>query len=82
MIIGEWSIALKWAANEEGSQSYLDAQLQSYNKALGWYYWNFRTHSDPPRRAWSFENCIEDGFDFHLLPPAATKSEAPSPRPS
>lgn len=67
MIIGEWSIALDSASLEHlseyernvGLRAYGAAQLATFEKTAGWFYWTYKTESGG---AWSFRDSVEKGL--------------------
>lgn len=47
-------------------QAYASAQLATFEKYLGWFFWSYKTETTP---AWCFRDCVENGwlperFDF------------------
>jgi glucan 1,3-beta-glucosidase len=67
VIIGEWSVVLtqemlsgrtaqdiQTVAKKHGA-----AQLETYDYALGWFYWTYKTES---RGMWHFRSLVEDGL--------------------
>lgn len=49
-----------------GLRAYASAQLMTYEKYLGWFFWSYKTETTP---AWCFRKCVENGwlpnrFDF------------------
>jgi hypothetical protein len=63
--VGEWSDATLFDQEEKPNQEYLTAQLQAFQPALGWYFWNFK-NLEAGYESWSFESLINDGYDFGL----------------
>jgi glucan 1,3-beta-glucosidase len=50
-------------------RGYAAAQLLSFEKYLGWFFWSYKTETMP---AWSFRDCVERGWlpnDFSFVPP-------------
>jgi glucan 1,3-beta-glucosidase len=46
-------------------RAYAAAQLATFEKYLGWFFWSYKTEARP---AWSFRDCVERGWlpgDFH-----------------
>jgi len=46
-------------------RGYASAQLATFEKYLGWFFWNYKTETTP---AWCFRACVERGWmppDFH-----------------
>lgn len=40
-------------------RGYASAQLMTFEKYLGWFFWNYKTETTP---AWCFRNCVERGW--------------------
>ena len=67
VIIGEWSVVLTQEVlagrTKEGrrnaAQQHGVAQLETYDYALGWFYWTYKTEE---RGMWHFRSLIEDGL--------------------
>jgi hypothetical protein len=66
VIIGEWSVvltqeALAGRSPQEAQQAFQRhgaLQLETYEFALGWFYWSYKTEE---RGIWNFRALIEDG---------------------
>lgn len=58
VIVGEWSLGLDetdtWAIKQYGQ-----AQLQTFSKAAGWFYWTYKTEAADN---WNFRHCLESGL--------------------
>ena len=42
-----------------GLRAYAAAQLMTYEKYLGWFFWSYKTETTP---AWCFRDCVEKGW--------------------
>jgi glucan 1,3-beta-glucosidase len=40
-------------------RGYASAQLLSFEKYAGWFFWTYRTETRPE---WSYRDCVEQGF--------------------
>jgi glucan 1,3-beta-glucosidase len=40
-------------------RGYAAAQLLTFEKYLGWFFWNYKTETTP---AWCFRDCVERGW--------------------
>ncbi len=66
-IVGEWSLCLRGSgvdengafARELGYRAYAAAQLLSYERSRGWFFWTYKTESRPE---WSLRDCVERGW--------------------
>jgi glucan 1,3-beta-glucosidase len=66
-IVGEWSLCLRGKALEDvdafqldaGRRAYAAAQLLSYDRTRGWFFWTYKTESRPD---WSLRESIERGW--------------------
>jgi glucan 1,3-beta-glucosidase len=66
VIIGEWSLVLtdKILARRDqydmkaAFKSHGRLQLEAYERALGWFYWTYKTER---RGIWHFRSLVEDG---------------------
>jgi glucan 1,3-beta-glucosidase len=67
VIIGEWSVvltkeALAGRAKDDTQAAFRQhgaLQLETYDYALGWFYWSYKTEE---RGIWNFRSLIEDGL--------------------
>ncbi|RYF28827.1 MAG: hypothetical protein EOO17_03860 [Chloroflexi bacterium] len=65
VIIGEWSGILRHESVRDLSESdqqalfqrYTQLQIDSYQDALGWFYWNYKTESPG---WWNFKSIVDD----------------------
>jgi len=66
-IVGEWSAALDNQTfrgfdayeRDKGYLAYATAQIECFNKALGWFYWTLKTEDDG---AWSCQAAVKRGW--------------------
>jgi glucan 1,3-beta-glucosidase len=66
-IVGEWSVALNpkslegltGFARETAIRTYGQAQLLSYERTGGWFYWSYKLE---PKWDWNFRHCVERGL--------------------
>lgn len=66
VIVGEWSSVLPRPMQDPLSQKervaarnqFIGAQRGSYDKALGWFYWNYKTENDS---GWNLRSLVESG---------------------
>ena len=67
VMVGEWSAALgpesyaglTWFEKETGRRGYAAAQLTSYDRTRGWFYWTYKLESPSD---WNFRECVERGW--------------------
>jgi glucan 1,3-beta-glucosidase len=66
-IVGEWSCSLDpqslrgltGFSHEIATRAYADAQLISFEKSRGWFYWTYKIASGG---TWSFRDCVKRGW--------------------
>lgn len=66
-IVGEWSCSLDpqslrgltGFSHEIATRAYADAQLISFEKSRGWFYWTYKIESGG---TWSFRDCVKRGW--------------------
>lgn len=67
VIIGEWSGAMRHEtmrivptnAHEDLMKRYIQIQLETYESAAGWFYWNYKTEKPG---VWNFRSLVESGI--------------------
>lgn len=66
VVVGEWN-AVTSSSLSSRAQSYIDAQLDAYQGAWGWYFWSLKVEegdSHAPLGGWSFEALVAAGVTF------------------
>ena len=71
LMIGEWSGTMGFGKKQNISQDFISYEIQAYNSALGWYYWNFKVPSSD-YTVWSLRDLADLGFNlgFNDPPPS------------
>jgi glucan 1,3-beta-glucosidase len=70
VIVGEWSMALPGSvydnvgstASTDIKQAFLNAQLNEYEQAMGWFFWNYKIENGNSYNEWNYRKMVEDGY--------------------